>query len=738
MITPAQVIQRLKQKYLHSLDPAGLALRRTIKTMAAMAAGLAILYPLGRPAIWAAIAALFLSRVPPGLTLGQRRRAMLLLIAVAALLVLPTTLLGGGVFKPALAAALLAFGAFLVAALGPAYGACSLWVLLLGVVALGNPGGWSEAFIRAGAVVLGGVLAFVSHYMLLPIRPRRMLRTALDLALEHLGRVFDLIGQGYESGQCNRDDLEEAKERALTSLHRFRRLPQFLELTPQKGKHPQNLILSLGLDLVRVYENLLALWQLRTSAQDSRLFARALPELDKLTKQARELFGHLTQGVKRRELQAEGAPLLQEIQDNLAAMLARRRQEGETAPAKDRMLVFNSLYALESLARDLGRAREQRRLAQLLYPRDKKPEPEAASLTEKLAGEFHWDSPHLRRALQGAAAAGAAMFLAKFFGMHYGYWVVIFALLVLKPDQGSSLKMGKKRLLGSLLGAAGAIAFLLLLAGSEVLYAAVTGAGLFGTLYLMNFSRPLLSGIITTFTMVLLLSAFSHLGWELGLLRTGETVLAVAIGLAAALFLWPNRAGARLRGELARVLDDGSRFFTGIFQGFMAGGLDTARLGSERQGLQQNLAQARETLEASRAEPGGNPELARCFQELSLAEGRIFDLLLTLEAAASQSSPRGRQQAIKGELRAFAGQVEDSLGSLAQALTEQAAAPELPDLLESFRVIRGRLAVLKQEDADLQPPLDDLLNLSAFLWGVRSLALELDIAREAVDGLAQN
>ena len=507
---------------------------------------------------------------------------------------------------------------------------------------------------------------------------------------------------------------------------------------PRPGDHPQNAILSLGLDLVRVYENLLALWQLRQSASDSPLFAEALPSLAEFTRETRQLLKQLTQAAKSHDLQVAGEPLLKEIQNGLAAMLARRKQAGEEAPPKDRMLVFNSLYALESLTRDLGQAQEQHRQAALIYPKKKEPGPEAASLMRNLAQELRWDSPHLRRALQAAAAAGAAMFLAKFFNLHYGYWVVVFALLVLKPDLGSSIKMGKKRLLGTVLGAGSAIAFLLILADSGTLYFMVLGIGACGTLYFMNFNRPLLSGVVTTFTMVLLIAGFSHLGWKLGLWRAGETILAVGIGLTAAMFLWPNRASGRLRGEMARGLGDCAKFFAGIFEGFLAGGMDTARLGQQRQDLQQNLAQAKDTLEAARAEPGRNPELARCFGELSLAGGRIFDLLLTLEAAASQSSPRGRQQAIKGELRAFAGQVEDTLDRLAQALTQKVAVPELPDLLESVQVIRGRLEVLKQERAGHEPPLDDLLNLSAFLWGVRSLALELDTARQAVDGLAQN
>lgn len=737
MITPAQVIRRLQEKYLHTFDPAALALRRTAKTMAAMAVGLALLYPLGRPAVWAALAAMFLSQVPPGLSLAKRRRAMLLLVAASTLLMLPATLLGTGVFKPAIVVVLVAFVAFLTAALGPAYGACSLWALLLTVIALGNPGGWEQALIRAGAVATGGMLAFVSHFVLFPLRPGPILHNALDLALDNLGQVFDLVQQSYESGEIDEPQLDRAKDRALTSLHRFRRLPQFLELLPGPGDHTQNAILSLGLNLVRVYENLLALWQLRQSAGDSGLFAEALPSLTGLTKQTRELFKQLARAATTHDLQMAGEPLLQEIQDDLAAMLARRKQAGEAANPRGRMLVFNSLYALESLARDLERADDQHRQVALMYPKEE-PALDAASILRNLAQELRWDSPHLRRALQAAAAAGAAMFLVKFFNLHYGYWVVVFALLVVKPDLGSSIKMGKKRTIGTLLGAGGAIVFLLLLANSGVLYFTVLGMGVFGTLYLMNFSRPLLSSVVTTFTMVLLISSFSYLGWKLGLLRAGETTLAVAIGLTAAMFLWPNRAGERLRGEMARGLEGCAKFFAGIFEGFMAGGLDTALLGRQRQELQQTLAQARDTLEATRAEPGTNPELARNFGELNLVGRRIFDLLLTLEAAASQSSHRGRQQAIKGELRAFAGQVEDTLDRLAQALTQKVAVPELPGLLESVQVIHGRLGVLKQERAGHQPPLDDLLNLSAFLWGVRALAMELDTARQAVDGLAQN
>lgn len=728
--------RRIYRRYIHPLDPAALIFRHTLKTMAAMTAVLLLFHPLGRTAVWGALAAMFLSQVPPGLPLHQRRRAMLWLVAAAAALMPPATLLGAGVIAPTTLALLATFAAFWFAALGPAYGACSLWALLLTVMALGNPGGWGEALLRVGAVAAGGMLAWGFHFLLFPLRPGRLLRTALSLLFADLDEVFRLLEGGFQEGRVDEQRLARLKERALNSLHRFRRLPQFLELSPGPGDDRQNTVLSLGLDLVRVYENLLALWQLRAAAGDSPLFSELLPRLSRFVGQTHRLFGQMAQAVQKRGGRVDGGPLRRELAAAIE-QLRQRRQEQKGPGPREWIVVFNSLYALESLARDLGQAERQRRAVELLYPEQGRPAPPEPGRLQRLRAELNWGSPSLRVALQAAGAAGAAMFLAKFFDLRYGYWVVIFALLAVKPDLGSSLKMGKKRLWGTLLGAGAAIAFLLLWGGEGPLYLTVLGLGVFATLYSINFARPLLGGVVTTFTMVMLVSTFTPLGWRLGLLRLSETALAVAIGLAAAWLLWPNRASTRLRGELSRGLARCRDLFSGVFAGFLAGGLDTARLGGERQALQEALSQGRGTLAAAGQEPGRHPGLARHFGELALHLQRIFDLLLTLEATASQSPAQGLQQRLRPELTAFAGQVEATLDSLAAALHQRAAPRDLPDLGKAFQAIRRRQHQLQGQSAR-PPDTEELLNLSAFLWGLHGLVIELAYASGAVQQLAQD
>jgi uncharacterized membrane protein YccC len=728
-------VTRLYRRYIHPYDPAFLVLRRSLKTLSAMAISLWILWPWPHLLTWGPVAAFVLSQVPPGLPLAARRRAMLTLVGAAALLVIPATALAGGVALPTIFVVLATLAAFAAAALGPAYGACALWALLLVVVALGKQAPAAEGLARAGAVALGGLVCWALHFWVFPLRPRQLYKAALNLALIDLEELWGLLREGYASGEVEQARLDQLKERALKALHRLRGLPQFLETPPGEVGAPAQAVLALGRDLVRAYENLLALWQLRQQAHGSPLFSEYLPRLAALLEQGQGLLSQMRQAARKGQGRAEAGSLIRELGVRVEE-LRRRRAAGQEHSVGEYVLVFNSLAALLALARDLGRAEGQRRAVELLHLPPDKPAPSWAGFWGRLKDELRPGSPILRAAGQAAVAAGGSMLLVKLTNLPNGYWVVLFTLLVVKPDLGTTLAMGKRRLLGASLGAAAALAFLPVLGGQGAGFYAACGLGAFATLYLMSFPHPVFTGGASSFTMILITSSLSPLGWWVGLIRVGEVGLAVVIGLATARFLWPNRASRRVRGEAAAVYEKLAAFLGQAAAGFLAGGLGPDPLSPARQELQDKLAALRASYAAAGREPGRNPAVGRHFGEVIEHAAHLFDQLLALEAAAAQGGSQGLLDRVAEQVRPLCDDLQKALDELAQSLASAKRPPRLPPLKKRHAQMLASLKQLKA--AGGEPAGQSRLALSSFLWELRQVEREAAAARPEVAALAND
>ena len=731
MSSPQSWLKSFYRRRIHPYDPSLLVARRSLKTMTAMALSLLILKPWPDLMVWGPLAAFVLSQVPPGLPLAARRKAMVSLTLATALLMPLATLAADGVAAPTVFVILATFAAFLGAALGPAYGACGLWALLLVVVALGKPAPIDEGLERAAAVALGGGLCWCFQFLLFPLRPRQIYTAALGLALEALEQLWEFLEQAYPQGKVDQKRLEELKSQTLTALHRLRGIPQFLELPPQKAGGSTQAVLALGLDLVRVYENLLALWQVRTLAADWPLFQARQDQILQGMTQAHELLRELLQAQAGSAQRPDPTAVIDGLTRQVDDLRRQALENEDKRSVGEYVAVANSLTALAALARDLGRAEGQRRALDLLHipaPRQAAPSEFWASLKQ----ELRQDSPILRAALQASVAAGVAMVLAKALDLHNGYWVVLFALLVVKPDLGTTLAMGKKRILGTALGAAAAIFFLTQIGSSGAAYFTAAWAGAYATLYLMSFPHPVVTGGVSCFTMLLLSSAMSPLGWELGLWRMGEVALAVAIGLSAARFIWPNRAGKRMRQEAAGVLKQLSAFLEQVTREYLAGDMNPDALGPARLELQQALDGLRAGYQAAGLEPGRNPALARHFGELLEHEAHLFDQTLALEAAAGRSRPQGVQTRLEPQLSTLSGRIQTSLLALGDSLAKAKRPRHLPDLGQAHDAVSQRLGQVRAQ-LHGQP---GRLTLSSFLWELRQMEREVEASASVVASLA--
>lgn len=179
-------IRQLYRRYIYPYDPGRSALRQAIKTMAAIMVSVLLFYRVPGMVVWAALAAFAVSQAKTGESRRFRSRILLGAGGAMALLAPFATALSATSWPAILFILAIAFCAFYVNVLGPAFGRAGLFVLIVVAVALGKPGTWTTGLLRSGGIIAGTLVAFVAHFMiqlptgLLRPQPRLQCRTGGD------------------------------------------------------------------------------------------------------------------------------------------------------------------------------------------------------------------------------------------------------------------------------------------------------------------------------------------------------------------------------------------------------------------------------------------------------------------------------------------------------------------------------------------------------------------------------
>ncbi|MBD5657489.1 MAG: FUSC family protein, partial [Candidatus Eremiobacteraeota bacterium] len=163
------------------------------------------------------------------------------------------------------------------------------------------------------------------------------------------------------------------------------------------------------------------------------------------------------------------------------------------------------------------------------------------------------ESPYGRLAIRLAVTLGAADAIARAFAIEHGYWMILTAALVLKPDYTTTLARGVARVAGTLAGAAlaGVIALVLHPLGHADIALCALFAGLGYLAFNANYA--LFTVTITGFVVF----AFSVLG-ESGRAALVERLVSTLYGsalAAVATFAWPTWEGGRTRDRLAALIE---------------------------------------------------------------------------------------------------------------------------------------------------------------------------------------
>ena len=175
----------------------------------------------------------------------------------------------------------------------------------------------------------------------------------------------------------------------------------------------------------------------------------------------------------------------------------------------------------------------------------------------------HFNSLAFRFALRSAIAAALALFIAKWFHIHHGYWIPFSLMIVIQPYFGATLKKAIDRVAGTILG--GIAGGLLLFIPTDL---HVKEVMLFFTFVLMVYyvrRKYSVAAFIVTVNLVLVFnidkSYNNMVVLERALCTIGGSLLAVISGFA----LLPAWDSKWLPTHLADAVKGNYEYFTGTF-----------------------------------------------------------------------------------------------------------------------------------------------------------------------------
>lgn len=530
---------------LFASDPGLGRLRNALRVM--LAAGTGALVSLPLVALGYTIAPLFggIVGLLAAMIVGddeqkQRKKTTLLLFAPAALSATIGALLVSVRWLEALAILAVVFLALYMRRFGPRYVAVGMMALIPLFI---------SSFVRFGvgqlpglivAAAVGVLCAYAFRFFLIPDRPRSVLRTSITAFTAQLGLTLDAVISTLEDRRDDDDrrkrlrrEADRLNERATTAEENVS--AEDADISRERADRLRLYLFDAEMSANTLSETA---WRYATSECDFPDDVR-----DALLRAMRGLRATLRSG----DIPA-GSEETERALDELEEV--RRRERGEwsfQARRAEAALRQLSTGAGEESEREAGASEED-------SGEESEDEEKDDRRGEGLAGKLR---PTTVQGIQAALASGLALLAGLAISPDRPYWVVITAFVVFMGSGtiGDTLSRGFQRTLGTLGGAG--VGFLLAstFSGNYYVEVPLIAVCVFLAFYLFPVSQVLMMFWIT----VVLAVAFDLIGALGGggilAVRSLDTVVGSAIGVAVSMVILPTRTSDKIREGTADFLD---------------------------------------------------------------------------------------------------------------------------------------------------------------------------------------
>lgn len=709
-------------EWINSFDPGFLALKRSLKTFIAVLISLAIFWHTPGMAMFAAISSMLFSRSQAGFTIRERRFTMLATGITMVLLSMPVTLVSQNDWAAVAFVLMASFVTFFLIGnrVVPDFPAVS--VLALSVVEMAFSHTIESGLHFAGLFLLTLALVFILHFVLWPTRPRHRLKAQIAIITKNLLDYDRAIRAGYPDEESGIRATQVIGDRVRRSIGDFRRLWQLFGMRPDDNNIVENRYLDIYTALGKIHEYLILSWQFRVSVWNSNLF------IDKVIQDQRLL--EILNYFIRRQDPAIIKPSDRKLQETLGKLgaiaseyLQQMRSGYRGEHHREWVAVINSIKALETLASDLQHSETPVDMETQEFSAGRKIKSFFKKSLESVS-KIGFSHSGFKLALRSMLIIGATKAWTVFRDTEYGYWLVLFAVLLIRPNLGISIKVGKQRLIGTIAGSVLALGFVFVIPPGSATYLFFLLVSLFFMLWFINIDRMVPMVTALTFMIIGLFYMIYPESGNLVWLRIIYTAAIVLLVIIASFMLWPEKARKKFALTLADAILLEKDFFGGIMDNVLTGNRKQMSV-TEKQKIRDQIQRLNDVIEATKNE---------VIQEKVIIHGlnirsyimRLLNTLQSMEATSGACDFGHGFSAVYDELQKFTGSILQAFDVLIEALHNQTDVVDFPDLRSDFEQLRRRFRENRYAGDEIVDDITRFWKNSTMIWNFKPLTLELE------------
>ena len=573
-------------------DPGLLRLRMAIRTTAALACSLAMLYLLtratGQPLTVALLGVLITMIAGRSVNEPDPRRqriTMALLPVPAALSITAAALLATHKIAADVVFVAIVFGAVYARRFGPRGRALGMVAFMAYFFTLYLRASPSELPWMIGAVVVGTLCTFVMSTYVMPDRPERVLRATIRALRARMAIVVDTTAEVVRTGRL--DERRRRHMRARTI--RLNETALMVQSQIEDKADPAMLWAGVTAEQLApwLFDAELAIEWVATAGRRAAVGSADIPTATRV-----ELVAALTQLARAIRIPQPGG--LRQAADQaqrILDLLPRPTPIDDPGTAAARRLALAIMNAATATS-------EVRALVEGVAT-GRTPPPASDSLAPAADAAGEQESGGLRQttrqAIQVAIAASLAIVIGELVSPLRWFWAVIAAFVIFAGTNswGETLTKGWQRLLGTVLGVPCGVLVATLFSGNKTGSLAAIFVCLFCAFYFMTVTYSLMTFWITTM-LALLYGLLGEFSFGVLMLRIEETAIGAVIGVTVAILVLPTNTRTAIRNDTRAFLTSLSALIE-ISTATMFGGKETASPTEQARELDRNLQQFRVT-----------------------------------------------------------------------------------------------------------------------------------------------
>ena len=570
-------------------DPGLLRLRMAIRTTAALACSLAMLYLLtratGQPltvALLGVVITMIAARSVNEPDPRRQRITMALLPVPAALSITAAALLATHKIAADVVFVAIVFGAVYARRFGPRGRALGMVAFMAYFFTLYLRASPSELPWMIGAVVVGTLCTFVMSTYVMPDRPERVLRATIRALRARMAIVVDTTAEVVRTGRL--DERRRRHMRARTI--RLNETALMVQSQIEDKADPAMLWAGVTAEQLApwLFDAELAIEWVATAGRRAAVGSADIPTATRV-----ELVAALTQLARAIRIPQPGG--LRQAADQaqrILDLLPRPTPIDDPGTAAARRLALAIMNAATATS-------EVRALVEGVAT-GRTPPPASDSLApaadEQESGGLRQTT---RQAIQVAIAASLAIVIGELVSPLRWFWAVIAAFVIFAGTNswGETLTKGWQRLLGTVLGVPCGVLVATLFSGNKTGSLAAIFVCLFCAFYFMTVTYSLMTFWITTM-LALLYGLLGEYSFGVLMLRIEETAIGAVIGVTVAILVLPTNTRTAIRNDTRAFLTSLSALIE-ISTATMFGGKETASPTEQARELDRNLQQFRVT-----------------------------------------------------------------------------------------------------------------------------------------------